>query len=92
VIEPEGEQLEAGEIRTRLADKMGLIPELRESLYLAARNGGSREYRDALFGFVMTHPESQAAVPFIVAKTLGKAIGQRIWPVFSPCCRFVPRL
>jgi hypothetical protein len=75
VVEPEGEQLEAGEIFTRLADKMGLIPELPESLYSAANSGCSRQYRDALMGYVMGNPNAQGAIPFIVAKTLGKALG-----------------
>jgi anaerobic selenocysteine-containing dehydrogenase len=75
VVEPEGEQLESGEIYTRLADAMGLIPELPESLYNAAESGSGKEFRDALMGYVMENPESMGAIPFIVSKTLGNAIG-----------------
>jgi anaerobic selenocysteine-containing dehydrogenase len=75
VVEPEREQLEGGEIYTRLADAMGLIPELPESLYQAAQKGCGKEFRDAVMGYVMQHPESMNAVPFILSKTLGNAIG-----------------
>jgi len=75
VVEPEGEQLEAGDIFTRLADKMGLIPELPESLFKAAESGPGKIYRDVLMGYVMENPESMGAIPFIVAKTLGNCIG-----------------
>jgi anaerobic selenocysteine-containing dehydrogenase len=75
VVEPEGEQLEGGEIYTRLADAMGLIPELPESLYQAAQKGCGKEFRDAVMGYVMQNPESMNVVPFILSKTLGNAIG-----------------
>jgi anaerobic selenocysteine-containing dehydrogenase len=75
VVEPEGEQLEAGEIFTRMADAMGLIPALPESLFQAAESGCGKEYRDALTGYVKENPESKGALPFIVVKTLGKALG-----------------
>ena len=75
VVEPEGEQLEGAEIYTRLADAMGLIPEIPESLYQAAQKGCGKEFRDALMGYVMENPESMDAVLFIVSKTLGNAIG-----------------
>jgi anaerobic selenocysteine-containing dehydrogenase len=75
VVEPEGEQLEGGEIFTRLADAMGLIPELPETLHHAAQSGCGKTFRDTLMGFVMENPKSMEALPFIVAKTLGKALG-----------------
>jgi len=75
VVEVEGEQKETGEIFTRLADAMGLIPALPESLYQAAGSGSLRVYRDALVGYLMEHPENMRNVPFIAAKTLGNAIG-----------------
>jgi anaerobic selenocysteine-containing dehydrogenase len=75
VVEVEGEQKEAGEIFTLLADAMGLIPELPESLYKSAASGSPRTYRDALIGYLMEHPENMMWVPFIAAKTLGNAIG-----------------
>ena len=75
VVEVEGEQKETGEIFTLLADAMGLIPALPDSLYRAAGSGSLRTYRDALVGYLMEHPENMRSVPFIAAKTLGKAIG-----------------
>jgi anaerobic selenocysteine-containing dehydrogenase len=75
VVEAEGEQKEGGEIFTLLADAMGLIPELPESLYQAARSGNTREYRDALMDYVRENPESGRVLQFIAAKTLGNAIG-----------------
>jgi anaerobic selenocysteine-containing dehydrogenase len=75
VVEVEGEQKDAGEIFTLLADAMGLIPALPDSLYQAAGSGSLRTYRDALIGYVMEHPENMMWAPFIAAKTLGNAIG-----------------
>jgi anaerobic selenocysteine-containing dehydrogenase len=86
VVEPEGEQKEGGEMFTLLADAMGLIPELPESLYQTARSGDLRAYRDALMDYFTTNPASGRVLQFIVAKTLGKAIGSAhlasIFPMF----------
>jgi anaerobic selenocysteine-containing dehydrogenase len=75
VVEAEGEQKEAGEIFTLLADAMGLIPEFPESLYQTARSGNIKGYRDTLMNFMQKNPESGRVMQFIVAKTLGNAIG-----------------
>ena len=75
VVEAEGEQKEGGEIFTLLADAMGLIPELPESLYKTAESSNIRDYRDALMDHVSANPESGRALQFIAAKTLGNAIG-----------------
>ena len=75
VVEVEGEQKETGEIFTRLAEAMDLIPALPDSLYQAAGSGSLRAYRDALIGYLMEHPENLRRVLFIAAKTLGNAIG-----------------
>jgi len=75
VVEAAGEQKEGGEIFTLLAEAMGLIPELPESLYQAAKSSNTKEYRDALMGYVQANPESGRALPFITAKTLGNATG-----------------
>ncbi|MDD5476473.1 MAG: molybdopterin-dependent oxidoreductase [Syntrophales bacterium] len=74
IIDPEGEQLELGEVHTRLADKLGLIPPIPENLYQAAF--GDREaYAKALMEYAMTEPKALKAMPFILGKTLGKALG-----------------
>ncbi len=74
IIEPEGEPLEGSEIFTRLADILGIIPSIPESLYNVA--GKSRpEYGQALFSYLQSNPKAAAALPFVVAKTLGKEMG-----------------
>lgn len=75
VVDIEGEQKETGEIFTLLAEAMGLVPEIPESLHQTAGGGNLNAYRDALIGYVMEHPENAMGLPFIVAKTLGNAIG-----------------
>jgi len=50
VVEPEGEVLEEGEILTRLADKLGLLPEIPETLYQAA-SGDRMNYGAQLLAF-----------------------------------------
>ena len=74
IIEPEGEPLEQGEIDLRLADKMGLIPPIPESLYKAAYESHA-VFANALMEYAMTEPKALKAMPFILGKTLGKAMG-----------------
>ena len=75
IIEVEGEQKEAGEVFTLLADTMRLIPVLPESLYEAAKTGSIEEYHNALTDYLKENPESNEISLFIIAKTLGNAIG-----------------
>jgi anaerobic selenocysteine-containing dehydrogenase len=86
VVEAEGEQKENGEIFTLLADAMGLIPQLPASLYEAARFGNFKEYRQRLMAYMIANPVSGRVLDFIVAKTLGTAIGSThlatIFPMF----------
>ena len=86
IVDAEGEQKENGEIFTMLADAMGLIPRIPESLYQAARSGSLQEYRKALAEYMTASPESASAMQFIVAKTLGSALGSvhlaSIFPMF----------
>jgi anaerobic selenocysteine-containing dehydrogenase len=74
IIEPEGETLEQGEIDLLLADKLGLIPPIPESLYKAAYESHAA-FANALMEYVMTEPKALKAMPFILGKTLGKAMG-----------------
>jgi anaerobic selenocysteine-containing dehydrogenase len=86
VVEAEGEQKENGEIYTMLADAMGLIPQIPEWLYEAAGSGNLKEYGKKLGEYLMSSPESGKALLFIVAKTLGRAMGSAhlasIFPLF----------
>ena len=74
IIEPDGEQLELGEIHLRLADKLGLIPPIPESLYQAAFESRAA-FGKALMEYAATEPKALKAMPFILGKTLGKALG-----------------
>jgi anaerobic selenocysteine-containing dehydrogenase len=74
IIEPEGEPLEAGEIHLRLADRLGLIPPIPDELYKAAEQDRSA-FGAALMAYVQKEPAALKVLPFIVGKTLGKALG-----------------
>jgi hypothetical protein len=73
-IEPDGEQMELDEIHLRLADRMGLIPPISESLYKAAEKSRPT-FASALMEYAVTEPSALKAMPFILGKTLGKAMG-----------------
>jgi anaerobic selenocysteine-containing dehydrogenase len=74
IIEPAGEPLELGEIHLRLADRLGLIPPIPESLYAAAA-GSRAAFAQALLEYAMKEPGARKNMPFILGKTLGKALG-----------------
>jgi len=74
IIEPEGEPLELGEIHLRIADKMGLIPPIPDSLYQAAEQSHAA-FANALMEYAMTEPKALKSMPFVLGKTLGKAMG-----------------
>jgi len=74
IVEPEGERLEDGEILLRLADRMGLVPEIPNSLYQAAR-GNRAQFLGELMGYLTTTPGAMEAAPWVVAKTLGPVLG-----------------
>ncbi len=74
VVEAEGECLEEGEIYTRLADRLGLLPEIPQSLYDAA-SGDRMNFGMQLLSFAQSEPRAMKFMPFILGKTLGKALG-----------------
>jgi anaerobic selenocysteine-containing dehydrogenase len=74
IIEPEGEPLEQGEIDLLLADKLGLIPPIPDRLYQAAYENHAA-FAQALMEYAMTEPKAMKTMPFILGKTLGKAMG-----------------
>jgi len=74
-VQPEGEQMEAAEIFTRLADRLGLIPDIPDSLFAAAESGDRLNFGMALMEFMGSNPDVAPRIPFIVAKTLGKSMG-----------------
>jgi len=75
VVKPEGEQLEAAEIFTRLADALGLVPEIPYSLHEAADSGDRLRFGAELMAFVGEHPVAAKAMQYILAKTLGRSLG-----------------
>jgi anaerobic selenocysteine-containing dehydrogenase len=74
IVEPEGEPLELGEIHLRIADRLGLIPPIPDSLYQAAEEGHAA-YAKALIEYALTEPKALKSMPFILGKTLGKVMG-----------------
>ncbi len=73
IVEPEGEQLECGEIFTRIADAMGLIPPIPEALVSAAGRDRAA-FVEELINAVGQAPELMGVMPFVLAKTLGKEL------------------
>ncbi len=74
IIEPDGEPLELGEIHLRLADRLGMIPPIPDSLYKAAEEGHAA-FGLALMDYAAKEPNALGAMPFILGKTLGRAKG-----------------
>ncbi len=74
VVETEGERLECGEIFTRLADGMGLIPPIPDALYESAQKGPLAFGMDVAV-YAQKNPLALRCLPFIMAKTMGKQTG-----------------
>jgi len=74
IVEPDGEPLELGEIHLRLADRLGLIPPIPDSLYRAAEESHAA-FGQALMEYAAGEPAALGAMPFVLGKTLGKAKG-----------------
>jgi anaerobic selenocysteine-containing dehydrogenase len=74
VVEPGPEVRETLEILVQLADRLGLTPPIPEALVKAAE-GDRVGFAGELLAIVKLDPRLEGAVPFIVAKTLGKAMG-----------------
>lgn len=74
VVKAEGDCLEEGEILTGLADRLGLLPEIPQTLYDAA-SGDRMNFGMQLLSFAQSEPRAMKVMPFILGKTLGKALG-----------------
>ncbi|MGB3226219.1 MAG: molybdopterin dinucleotide binding domain-containing protein, partial [Desulforhopalus sp.] len=70
VLTPSSECLEPSQIFTRLADKMGLIPEITDEMRQAAA-GNRLVFGAKLMQWAAREPSIRRAMPFILAKTLG---------------------
>lgn len=73
ILEPEGEPLEAGETITRIADKLGLIPDIPVSIQQLFTN--RLKYGEELMRYVQNEPGVIKSMPFVIAKTLGQSLG-----------------
>ena len=74
VVEPVGEPLHLSEILVRLADALGIIPAIPQSLSDAASKD-RMTYGMELMKFVQENPAALGDMPYILAETLGKTIG-----------------
>jgi anaerobic selenocysteine-containing dehydrogenase len=75
VLEPEGESLEGGEIFLRIADRLGMIPEIPQSLYQAADTGDRSAFGTAFMAYLQSDPKAGSGLPFVLGKTLGRKLG-----------------
>ena len=75
VVRAKGEQLEAAEIFTRLAEALGLVPDIPETLQQAADSGDRLRFGAELMAFVGENPGAGRAMQYILARTLGRAMG-----------------
>jgi anaerobic selenocysteine-containing dehydrogenase len=74
IVNPEEEPLEVSQIYTRLADRLGLIPEIPDSIYEAAK-GDRLNFGMELMNFAQSEPRAVKTMPFVLAKTLGQKLG-----------------
>jgi anaerobic selenocysteine-containing dehydrogenase len=90
LCDPVGEPKEEAEIWTDLADALGLIPDYpRELEELAEKN--RLEFAVALMGYLGKNPDSAPMLPFVMAKTLGKALNSPaltvLWGLLGQYCQ-----
>jgi anaerobic selenocysteine-containing dehydrogenase len=71
IVKPEGNCLEASQIFTMIADRMGFIPEIPENV-MAAASKDRMTFGAELMGWIGNHPEHLPKMLFILGKTLGK--------------------
>lgn len=72
IVQPEGERWEVSEIFVALAERLGIIPEIPEALYSAARSGDRLRFGAMLMGLARNREDIARNLPFVLAKTLGK--------------------
>jgi len=92
VVEPEGEQIEAADIFLRLAEAMGLMPDIPSSLYEAAGSGCGPTFRKTLGEYLAAEPGAKKVMPFIIAKTLEKTHGSVHLAILDGRLQSMPRV
>ena len=70
IVPPPEKCLEASQIFTLVADKLGLIPEIPDAVYEAAQ-GDRLTYGAKLMEWAATEPRALKVMPFVLAKSLG---------------------
>jgi len=73
IVPPPEKCLEAAQIFTLLADKLGLIPDVPDDLVKEAE-GSRLAFGAKLMGWAAKEPLARSRMPFVLAKTLG-----RVW-------------
>lgn len=74
ILAPEGERLEASQIHTMLADRLGLIPPIPESLREAAKSD-RLTFAMQLLNYAAGEHRAMPNMQYVLAKTLGEQIG-----------------
>jgi len=74
VAEPLGEPMEESEIMTGFAERLGLMPAIPQSLHDAAASD-RMSFGLELMKFAQTDPAVTRMLPFVLGKTLGRALG-----------------
>ena len=74
IVEPPEMCLEASQIITRIADGLGVVPDIPENLEKAA-DGNRLAFGAELMQWAATEPKALTAMPYVLAKTLGKPWG-----------------
>jgi anaerobic selenocysteine-containing dehydrogenase len=74
VVKPVGDCREESEIMVGLAERLGVLPDIPAPLREAAR-GDRLSYGMQLMQFFQSQPEAMRMAPFVLAKTLGEAMG-----------------
>ncbi|HPS93328.1 MAG TPA: molybdopterin dinucleotide binding domain-containing protein, partial [Deltaproteobacteria bacterium] len=74
VVEPVGEPLHLSEILVRLADALGIIPAIPQTLMDAASKD-RMTFGMELMKFIQENPKALSDMPYVLAKTLGATLG-----------------
>jgi anaerobic selenocysteine-containing dehydrogenase len=69
-----GEPLEEGEIYTRLAESLGLLPHIPQSMLQAGLSGDRKVFTSELVGWMRQDRNRAKLLPFVLAKTLGQGL------------------
>jgi anaerobic selenocysteine-containing dehydrogenase len=96
LCDPIGEPKEEAAIWTALAETLGLIPDYPPELEELAEKD-RLQFAVALMGYLGKNPDAAQMLPFVMAKTLGKALNSAalpvLWGVLGQYCQTAgPRL